>query len=140
MNLEQKIAELEKRIAEFEEKEPYLSPKEKKVSQLQQLKAEITIPIPADHVLVSKVEFEELQKQTLSGVYWGMKDLERRGGKKQDWIKENILFQPRFRKMLDVENGGFVFYPQSKGQNWSFQASKMAEFLEKHFADIFSRR
>jgi len=140
MNLEQKIAELEKRIAELEKKETYISLREKKMRQLQYLKAEITIPIPADHVLVSKVEIEELQQQTLLGVYWNMKDLERRVGKKQDWIKENILFQPRFRKMLDVENGGFVFYPQNKGQNWSFQASKMADFLEKHFADIFSRR
>lgn len=104
---------------------------------MQQLNVTLQIPIPDDHVLISKVELEELKKNELSGVYWTMKDLERRVGKKQEWIKENILYPPRFRKILDAENGGFVFYPKSKGQTWSFQATRMAEFLEKNFSRIF---
>jgi phage pi2 protein 07 len=68
-----------------------------------------------------------------------MKDLEKRINRKNEWIKENILYPTKFRKILDVENGGFVFYPKSKGQNWSFHASKMADFLDKNFHMIFTQ-
>lgn len=105
---------------------------------MQQLSVTLTIPVPADSVLISKVELEELKQAQLTGVYWSMKDLEKRINRKNEWIKENILYPSEFRKILDVESGGFVFYPRSKGQTWSFQASKMSEFLEKHFKDIFS--
>lgn len=104
---------------------------------MQQLSVNLQIPIPTDQVLISKVELKELQQQQLSGVYWNMKDLEARTNKKSDWIKENILYPSRFRKVLDSENGGFVFYPKSKGQTWSFQAAKMAGFLDNNFHRIF---
>lgn len=104
---------------------------------MQQLNVSLTIPIPADQVLISKVELEELKQQSLSGVFWTMKDLEKRVGRKQEWIKENILYPSKFRKILDVENGGFVFYPKSRGQTWSFHAGKMAEFLDQNFQLIF---
>lgn len=105
---------------------------------MQQLNVNLTIPIPSDSVLVSKVELEELKKQTLSGVYWNMKDLEKRINRKAEWIKENILYPTRFRRLLDSENGGFVFYPKARGQTWSFQANEMAAFLDKYFSQIFS--
>ncbi|MCJ7840538.1 DUF771 domain-containing protein [Lederbergia sp. NSJ-179] len=105
---------------------------------MQQLNVNLSIPIPADSVLISKVELEELKRNELTGVYWNMKDLEKRISKKSEWIKENILFPTRFRKILDAEHGGFVYYPKSQGQTWSFQASKMSEFLDKHFASIFT--
>ena len=105
---------------------------------MQQLNVNLTIPIPSDSVLVSKVELEELKKQTLSGVYWTMKDLEKRTNRKSEWIKENILYPSRFRRLLDSENGGFVFYPKARGQTWSFQAKEMAAFLDKYFSQIFN--
>ena len=104
----------------------------------QLLEVDLSIPIPDDRILIKKVEFEELKKQSLSGTYWTMKDLEERTGRKQEWIKENILYPSRFRKKLDSDHGGFVYYPKGRGQAWSFQASKMAEFLDKYFSDIFS--
>lgn len=109
----------------------------REVVDVQQLTVQLSIPIPADSVLISRVELEELKKNELSGVYWSMKDLELRTNRKNEWIKDNILYPSRFRKILDVEHGGFVFYPKAKGQTWSFQASKMAEFLDKHFSQIF---
>lgn len=105
---------------------------------MQQLSVNLTIPIPSDSVLITKIELEELKQQQLTGVYWSMKDLEARINRKHEWIKENILYPSKFRKLLDVEYGGFVFYPKTKGQTWSFQATKMAEFLEKNFHRIFS--
>lgn len=102
-----------------------------------QLQVQLTIPIPEDTVLITKLEYMDLKQQELLGQYWTMKDLEKRTNKKAEWIKENILYPSRFKKILDVKNSGFVFYPNTKGQNWSFHAVKMASFLDKHFTDIF---
>lgn len=104
---------------------------------MQTLTVSLSIPIPADSVLISKVELEELKRNELSGVYWTMQDLEKRLNRKSVWIKENILYPSRFRKLLDCENGGFVFYPRVQGQTWSFQASRMSDFLDKNFNLIF---
>lgn len=104
---------------------------------MQQLKVNLSIDIPDDHVLIKKVELEELKQESLSGVYWSMKDVSKRINKSDVWIKEKILYPTRFKRILDSENGGFVYYPQSQGQTWSFQAKEMAKFLEKYFADIF---
>jgi len=103
----------------------------------QQITVQLSIPIPSDSVLISRIELEGLKKNELAGVYWSMRDLEARINRKQEWIKENILYPSRFRKILDAETGGFVFYPKAKGQSWSFHAPKMAEFLDKYFAQIF---
>lgn len=104
---------------------------------MQQLNVNLDIPIPEDQVVISKVELQELQSQSLKGVWWTMQDLENRVGRKQVWIKENILYPTRYKEILDVENGGFVHYPKRKGQTWSFQATKMADFLDAHFNQIF---
>lgn len=100
---------------------------------MQQLNVQLSIPIPADQVMISKVEFEELQRNQLAGVYWTMKDLEVRTGRKKDWLINNILMSPRFKKKLDAKNGGFVYYPENKGCPWAFQATKMAKFLDDNF-------
>lgn len=107
---------------------------------MQKLKVELIIPIPTDQVLISKVELEELKDKSLIGLYWSMKDLEGRTGKKVEWIKDNILYPPKFKKVLDVHNGGFVYYPQVKGEKWTFLASKMTEFLEENFYSIFGTK
>ncbi|MCT1575658.1 DUF771 domain-containing protein [Oceanobacillus kimchii] len=105
---------------------------------MQQLSVSIDIPIPNDQVIISKVELQELKEQSLSGVYWNMKDLEKRIHKSSPWIKENILYKPNFKRLLDIDNGGFVHYPKSQGQTWSFQASKMSKFLDDNFHKIYS--
>jgi phage pi2 protein 07 len=38
-----------------------------------------------------------------------------------------------------LENGGFVYYPERRGEKWMFIAYRMEEFLEKHFVQIFGR-
>lgn len=105
----------------------------------QQLNVELSIPIPADQILISRVELEELKRDQLSGVYWSMSDLRKRINKSDKWIKENILYPTRFRKALDAKNGGPVYYPESQGQSWTFQASRMAKFLDENFHLIFGR-
>lgn len=104
---------------------------------MQKLSIQLTISIPDEYVVVSRVELDKLSENELTGVYWTMQDLEERVGKKTDGIKDNILYPSRFRKELDAENGGFVYYPKVKGQSWSFQAVKMAKFLDSNFEQIF---
>lgn len=106
---------------------------------MQQLSVSLSIPIPSDHVLISKIELEDLRNKELVGVYWTMKDLEKRTNKKQEWLKDNILFPPRFKEKLDVNNGGFVYYPKKSGEKWSFLATEMANFLNQNFHLIFGR-
>lgn len=108
--------------------------------KIQKLKVELEISIPSDLVVISKVELEELKEQSLKGVYWSMKDLEKRTGKKHEWLKENILYPTKFVKILDVKNGGCVYYPTKNGEKWSFLASRMAIFLDKNFHIIFKEK
>ncbi|QNG60362.1 DUF771 domain-containing protein [Bacillus sp. PAMC26568] len=70
-------------------------------------------------------------------MWWSMQDLKIQTGRSEDWLKENILLRPCYKKILDIENGGFVYYPQSRGDRWCFIAARMNEFLDKHFAEIF---
>lgn len=107
-------------------------------SYMQMLTVNLSIPIPADSVLISKIQLEDLKKAQLQGVYWTMKDLQKRINKKSEWIKEHILYPEKFRKILDSDHGGFVYYPKSQGQTWSFQATKMAKFLDENFHKIFA--
>ncbi|WP_368485989.1 DUF771 domain-containing protein, partial [Niallia circulans] len=44
------------------------------VRNMQQLSVNLTIPIPSDSVLVSKVELQELKQQQLKGVYWSIRN------------------------------------------------------------------
>lgn len=104
---------------------------------MQQLSANLIITIPEDAVLITKIEYEELVNEKLNGVYWSMSDLEKKVGKKSEWIKDKILYPPHLRKTLDVTNGGFVYYPKAKGETWTFHAKKMAAFLDDNFYQIF---
>ncbi|MGO4540345.1 DUF771 domain-containing protein [Paenibacillus sp. 2TAB19] len=105
----------------------------------QQISVQLTIPIPSDSVLISKIELEGLKKDQLAGVYWTMSDLVKRTSRSVEWIKENILYPSRFRSLLDVQHGGFVYYPESRGQQWCFHAPQMAAFLDKRFNQIFNQ-
>ncbi|KAB2337622.1 DUF771 domain-containing protein [Cytobacillus depressus] len=72
-------------------------------------------------------------------IWWTMKDLEQVTGYSDDWLKENILLRPTYKRLLDLENGGFVYYPERRGEKWMFIASQMQEFLERNFIQIFGR-
>ncbi|WP_459076909.1 DUF771 domain-containing protein [Cohnella rhizosphaerae] len=76
---------------------------------MQQFELQLSIKIPPEYVLIKQVQFEDLHRQELAGVYWNMNDLEHRIRRKSDWIKTNILYPPRFRRILDASEGGFVF-------------------------------
>lgn len=101
---------------------------------LQQLKTEIIFKIPSHLVLVEKVEYDQLKYEQLSGKWWTLTDLENATKRKRLWLQDNILYVPKFKKELEQ----FVHYPQYRGDNWLFQATKMAKFLEDNFYKIFN--
>lgn len=104
---------------------------------MQQLNISLAVHVPEEYVLIKKVDLQELEDQSLRGVTWGMKKLEEKMNKKRQWIERNVLYPPHFKRILDTENGGFVHYPEASGQPWSFQANKMADFLDKYFGEIY---
>lgn len=100
---------------------------------MQSIMFEGVVNIPNDMILIKKTEYIELKKSENCSVYWTMKDLERETKRKRQWLCENILYVPRFKKELE----NFVHYPNSKGDTWVFHAKKMSQFLENNFYLIF---
>ncbi|WP_099221879.1 DUF771 domain-containing protein [Listeria costaricensis] len=97
---------------------------------------EVNVLIPPEYVLVKKDEYENLLDERLNGRWWDMKKLVEHTNTSKDWLVENIFYQPRFKKILDVKHGGFVKYPTGKGSKWLFQAKQMCDFLDKFFPEI----
>ncbi|HAO5955315.1 TPA: DUF771 domain-containing protein [Listeria monocytogenes] len=97
---------------------------------------ELLVSIPADYVLIKKDDYKMLLDERLIGRWWDMKELTLRTKTSKDWLIENVFYQPRFKKILDVSQGGFVKYPSGKGSKWLFQAKNMSEFLDEFFPEI----
>ncbi|WP_271396842.1 DUF771 domain-containing protein [Salinicoccus roseus] len=94
-----------------------------------------TIPIPEHLVVIDKVEYEELQANTLLGKYITLQDLVEHTGKSKPWLDEHILSHPR--RMKEIED--FTHFPQSRGDKWAFKAKEMYQYLDKNFLDILGR-
>ncbi|OZT77148.1 DUF771 domain-containing protein [Salinicoccus roseus] len=91
-----------------------------------------TIPIPENYVMITKVEYEELQKNTLLGKYLTLQGLVELTGKSKPWLDEKLLSHPR--RMKDIES--FTHFPQSRGDKWAFKEKEMRDYLDKNFLDI----
>lgn len=105
---------------------------------MQTIEAKISVPVPDGYVLVTESRYKELESNDLSGRYWTLSDVMKRIGRERTWVNDNILFNAKWRKMIDAENGGFVFYPENGGR-YAFHAKKTAEFLEQNFSEIFKK-
>lgn len=98
--------------------------------QIIETEMKVKIPIPEDMVLISKIRLAELEKNDYVGKILTMKDFVERSGRSASWIKANILNNPKLTKQLDIENGGFVYFPSSKSDRWLFKASGLVDFIE----------
>ncbi len=98
----------------------------------------MSVPIPNDFRVISDSEYQALKESELKGKAWGMKDL--RGwlnGKSVDWIKENILFNPRFADEIgQMEKAKLIIRSKGSGNPWRFKAQAMQNFLEKHWQEF----
>ncbi|MDT2848794.1 DUF771 domain-containing protein [Vagococcus carniphilus] len=111
---------------------------------MQQLSVELQIPIPADSVLIKKTEYDELQKDSLKGKKFSIKELAERTGLSRTEI-ESGFENPKVRSIADVkrrkrnsndDKGGFVLYPEGQGNPWKFLASATIDFIDNNF-DLF---
>lgn len=81
--------------------------------------------------LIRPQEFDELRTAAAAPkLYkqWGMAELrEALLNKAQWWVVQEVL--NKYRDELDMENGGFVFYPHTNRTPWRMDAWKMSRWL-----------
>lgn len=103
----------------------------------QVLTVNVPIQIPEKYKLVENSEYTKLQAQSLTGRTWLMADLRDWCGKKSPtWIKDNILFNPKYsRDMQTMIDHGYLVRG-GRGNSWKFKASVMAEWLDQHWNEL----
>ena len=101
---------------------------------VQTIKAEITIP--AEYVLISKMEYNQLQDDADIGKWWTLQDVLSRINREREWFKRHVLFNKKYRHKIDVKNGGFVKYPIGGRDSYLFLPSRTKEFLENNFSEL----
>lgn len=93
----------------------------------------VNIPLPD----MTQVLLDKLQ-ESIIGRSWTMKDLRKCcGNKSEDWIKENIIYNPKFSTEIQtmIDNGQ-ITESKGSGSPWRFKATAMANFIEKHYEEL----
>lgn len=97
---------------------------------------QLTIQIPEEYVLITKVEYEGLLDNVLLGKFITMHDLVVHTGKSKPWLHENLLNHPKRMK----EIAPFTYFPKSRGDKWAFKAKDMYEYLDQEFLNILEKK
>jgi phage pi2 protein 07 len=101
---------------------------------MQELKTNITIQIPDTHILIEKVELEELKQQAepewVSGLRWLSE---------QTSIKDNQQLKDKILYPYKNELSDFIDYPQSSGEVWRFNVSETKKWLRNNFSKVVKR-
>lgn len=91
---------------------------------------QLTIELPAGMELISTEEREQLEAD--KQITWGFdKACEVSGYSKRDML---IILQ-EFKKQLDIDNGGCVFYPL-RGGKYQIESLQFTKFIRNNFARI----
>ncbi|MCM6842256.1 DUF771 domain-containing protein [Lactococcus lactis] len=106
------------------------------MEQTLEVQATISVLIPEDKILVDKVEYQELKEKDFDG--WVGMDVFIEKSNRSIPTVSKVLRKPDLRKRIAVENGGWVYYPNGKGDNWSFRFKEMMDFINKEFYQKFS--
>lgn len=93
-------------------------------------------PVPVKYVLMSQQEFQTRMIDPFAGVIWDLKTVAKRLNRTPKWIKQEILYVPSLREILDVENGGPVTYSSGSGSNWRFEPHAWSKFVEDYYHAI----
>lgn len=96
----------------------------------------INVELPDDYLLISKNEYYSLIDNNAlpTKTWWSMRDLELETGFKREWLKRNILQNPKYKKEIEL----FTHYPMNRNDEYRFIGSKMQQFLEEKFTEIFN--
>ena len=92
--------------------------------------AQLVVNIPETYVLITREEHDELVMNQQKAI-WKKKDfIEHSPFKSETTVNERILYNPKFRKIL--ESRGIATYPSSKNKTWSFDGPMAYEFLREY--------
>ena len=92
---------------------------------------QVNIPIPETHVIIPKVEYEELiNRETLNMT---LTEVASEWPKTKKWIRDHIIEEPNFRRKIEP----FSQFPNADGKGkYLFNRKKMRQFLEDYEEEI----
>ena len=82
----------------------------------------VVIQLPNSHVIVNRDEYDDLKSNADRGKYMTLKQLLTLLSVSRPWLLDNVLYNPKIRREIDVElnPNGFVKYPEIKVDAISF--------------------
>lgn len=97
----------------------------------------IPIQVPDDIKVLTSDEYDELTKNSMIGRMWTMKELRMwLGNKSAEWIKDNILRQPKYSKTIREWERTKAIVGGGKGNPYKFKASVITAWLEAHWSEL----
>ena len=98
----------------------------------------IEIQLPEDKIIVDRKEYDNLQHNSSQGRYMTLSDVIQLLSVSRPWLLDNVLYNPKIRREIDVElnPNGFVKYPENQGGRYFFLASKTKQWFEDNFREI----
>ena len=98
----------------------------------------VEIQLPEDKIIVDKKEYDNLKHNSSQGRYMSLSDLLQLLSVSRPWLLDNVLYNPKIRREIDVElnPNGFVKYPENQGGRYFFLASKTKQWFEENFREI----
>lgn len=106
---------------------------------MQELKipnSNITVHFEEQVELISTETIQQLENQSLLGRTWKIHDVAQRLNKGDNWVRKNILNNPRYLDDLKrMEAEGTVWKPHGTSP-WMFKATTFAQWLEEHLTEF----
>lgn len=98
----------------------------------------VEIQLPEDKIIVDRKEYDNLQYNSSQGRYMTLSDVLQLLSVSRPWLLDNVLYNPKIRREIDVElnPNGFVKYPENQGGRYFFLASKTKQWFEDNFREI----
>lgn len=98
----------------------------------------VEIQLPEDKIIVDRKEYNNLQHNSSQGRYMTLSDVLQLLSVSRPWLLDNVLYNPKIRREIDVELNpdGFVKYPENQGGRYFFLASKTKQWFEENFREI----
>lgn len=98
-------------------------------------KLQLMVEIPEEYVLITRVEYEEMQQKMEVGKIedfsWFREQVKIANG---ELVKERILYP--YREELER----FVRYPSQKGEPWKFHKNLTMQWIENNFDKVAGRK
>lgn len=104
---------------------------------VQVLNVTVPIQIPKDYQLISNDEYNQLKSESMQGRMWTMGDLRKwLGDKSAEWIKDNILFNPKYSKTIQEWRRNKVLTGGGYGRPYHFKAAEVSKWIDDHWTEF----